>query len=67
MNRKRILIVLIIAAAVAATALYAGWFRRATGLPTRITPTGSTPSGRQADDAHSAPRGGGKCRCHRAT
>src|SRR6266571_774946 len=32
MNRKRILIVLIIAAAVAATALYAGWFRRDTGL-----------------------------------
>jgi len=32
MNRKRILIVLIIVAAVAATALYAGWFRRDTGL-----------------------------------
>ena len=32
MNRKRILIVLIIPAAVAATALYAGWFRRDTGL-----------------------------------
>ncbi len=32
MNRNRILIVLIIVAAVAATALYAGWFRRDTGL-----------------------------------
>src|SRR5712691_9035442 len=32
MNRKRILIVLIIVAAVAGTALYAGWFRRDTGL-----------------------------------
>ncbi len=32
MNRKRILIVLMIAAAVAATALYAGWLRRDPGL-----------------------------------
>lgn len=32
MNRKRLLIVLLVAAAIAATALYAGWFQRDTAL-----------------------------------
>src|SRR5271169_6485824 len=32
MNRKRILIILIFAAALAATAVYAGWFRKDTSL-----------------------------------